>query len=65
MTSEEPKVSQTGRYSTNETCTILGIHRATLHRYTMGSKIRCGFRKANRRRFYLGSEIMRFWKAQY
>lgn len=34
MTSEEPQVSQTGRYSINETAELLGIHRNSLRTYT-------------------------------
>lgn len=64
ITSEEPKVSQTGRYSVTETCGILNISRVTLYRLTNSRFIRCGYRRESGRKFYLGSEILRFWKAQ-
>ena len=63
MASEEPRVSAGGRYSIGETCAALGIHRNTLRRYTESGMIRCGFRRATRAKFYLGSEILRFWRA--
>lgn len=65
MTSLEPKVADTGRYSINETCEALGIHRNTLYQHTRDNLIKCGFRRANARKFYLGSEIIRYWKSQY
>ncbi len=64
MTAIEPQVSLTGRYSIGEASAILGINRSTLRRYTNAGYIKCGFRRESARRFYLGSEILRFWRAQ-
>jgi DNA-binding transcriptional MerR regulator len=64
MIATEPQVSMTGRYSSKETSTLLDIHRNTLRNYTNNGDIKCGYRKTNGRRFFLGSEILRFWKAQ-
>lgn len=63
MTSLEPNVSPTGRYNINEAISILDIDRKTLYNYTKSGKIKCGFRRCNGRKFYMGSEIMRLWKA--
>jgi len=65
MTSTEPIVAVTGRYSVKDASIILGIDRKTLWRHTTEGQIKSGFRRANRRRFYTGSEILRYWKAQY
>jgi predicted site-specific integrase-resolvase len=64
MTTELPNVHPTSRYSVTETCQILGIHRNTLRRYTAEGRIKMGVRKATIRKFYLGSEIMKFWQLQ-
>ena len=64
MVTTEPKICMAGRYSIEETCNLLGVHRHTLRRYTEKGKIRCGVRRATSRKFYLGSEILRFWKAE-
>lgn len=64
ITSEEPQVTMTGRYSVTDTCKHLGIHRNTLRRATEAGNIKCGFRKDTARKFYLGSEIKRFWESQ-
>lgn len=52
VTSNEPKVIATSRYSINETCELLGITRKTLQKYTMFGLIKCGFRKATMKKFY-------------
>lgn len=64
MTTEEPKVTPTGRYSSNEAAKALGIHRNTLRSYTDKGYIRCKFRRNTYRPFYMGSEILRFWRAE-
>jgi len=65
MVNEEPKVSDFGRYSAEETCKLLGIHRNTLSRWVKEGKVRFGIRRVNTRKFYLGREIKRIWRAQY
>lgn len=67
MTAQEPQVMATARYSIRQTCELLGIHRDTLRQYTDQQKIiKCGYRTIGNRKvkFYLGSEILRFWKRQ-
>lgn len=41
----------------------MGIHRNTLKKYTDAGAIKCGFRRESGRKFYAGSEILRFWRA--
>lgn len=64
ITALEPQVSTSGRYSVTEASAVLGIHRNSLRKYTELGLIKCGFRKHTARKFYLGSEILRFWRAQ-
>ena len=64
MVHDEPKVNKEGRYSVDETCAALGISRSTLRRHTNKGVIRCGIRRSNTRKFYTGSEIVRYWKSQ-
>ena len=63
MVNEEPKVADFGRYSIAETSKLLGIHRNTLLRWTKAGIIRFGVRRGTMRKFYLGREIKRFWRA--
>ena len=59
ITSEQPQVNPTARYTIKETCSILCIHRNTLRAY-----MKLGYIKptlgATRLRFK-GAEILRFW----
>ena len=64
MRSNEPQIKVTSRNNISETYNILGVHRHTLRRYTNKGKIRCGYHRVNGRKFYLGSEILRFWRSQ-
>lgn len=64
ITVAEPQVQANARYGVTDTCKLLGIHRNTLRKYTDEGKIKCGFRRETARKFYLGSEIRRFWVAQ-
>lgn len=64
ITPTEPNVNVTGRYSVTETSAALGIHRNSLRKYTELGLIKCGFRRHTARKFYLGSEILKFWRAQ-
>ena len=64
MITTEPKVDKDGRYSAKEAASLLGVSRSTLARDVKAGKIKCGIRRSNGRRFYLGMEIVRYWKAE-
>ena len=63
MTTSVPKVLPDDRYGVVESAKILGIHRNTLRAYTNEGLIKCGHRTKTRKRFYTGSELIRFWKS--
>ena len=68
VTSTEPVVDLTGRYTIKETSAILGIDRHTLGTYVKAGYIRPQFKRnpicMNKPRTrFLGSEILRFWRA--
>lgn len=63
MTSTEPQVLLTGQYTIKETCKALGISRETLRKYTEQGHINVKHRISNLRPFYVGKDIIRFWKA--
>lgn len=56
-----PEVRLDGRYSINDTCKFLGIHRHTLRKYTESGEIKSRLRQGGKTKFYLGSEILKFW----
>ena len=68
VTSIEPDVNPMGRYTVGETSEKLGIHRHTLRSYVRAGYIRPIFKRnpvyVNKPRIrFLGSEILRFWRA--
>lgn len=65
MKNEISQLSPNSRYTVTETCKLLGIHRNTLRKYTSLGRIKYGIRKSTGRRFYLGSEIIKFWSNQF
>jgi predicted site-specific integrase-resolvase len=64
MTTIEPVVAQNGRYNIKKTCEILNINRNTLRKYTLAGFIKCGYRPPCGRKFYLGKEIIKYWKKE-
>lgn len=63
ITNEEPNVKPNSRYTVMQTCKILTINRKTLSRYTSEGWIHCSYRQHPLKKFYTGSEIVRFWKS--
>lgn len=62
---DEPKVTPTSRYPIGEAAKLLGCDRGTLRRYCDRGLIKCGFRRVGQGgRFFTGSELLRFWRAQ-
>ena len=64
MVTEMPEVNPTSRYSVTETCRLLGIHKNSLRKYTITGRIKAGTRMSTAKKFYLGSEILKFWQRQ-
>lgn len=63
ITATEPVVNATSRYSIAEAAKILGVHRNSIINYTKSGLLKCGIRKATKRKFYTGIEILKFWRA--
>lgn len=58
----QPDVRLDGRYSIGDTCKALGIHRHTLRKYSEAGEIHYRLRQGGKKIFYLGSEIIKFWR---
>ncbi len=61
ITSVEPQVNPTERYTISQTCNLLGIHRNTLRSYVNAGYIK-SIQKIHGQRFK-GTEILRFWNS--
>ena len=64
MVTEMPEVTPSSRYTVMETCRLLGIHKNSLRKYTLTGRIKAGTRMSTAKKFYLGSEILKFWQRQ-
>ena len=64
MTPALSNVVKGGRYSTTEASQILGVNRSTLGRWIERGMIRCGYRRHNHRRFFEGTELIRFFNSR-
>lgn len=64
MVGERPSVNPTTRYTTAETCKLLGINRTTLHRYWKKQEIVKHIHRITLKPYYMGSDIMKFWCAE-
>lgn len=61
MVSEEPKVSDEGRYTTKEACALMGICPNTLRKWAKMGIVRKYRRKVSNKPFYKGRELKRVW----
>jgi predicted site-specific integrase-resolvase len=62
LTPDRPNAKLDGRYCINETCAMLGMTRQTLLKYSDSGEIRYRLRQNGKKKFYLGSEIIKFWE---
>lgn len=58
----EPQVADNGKYPATKAAKALDIHINTLRSKADAGLIRFGVSKSNGRRFFLGSEIKKFWR---
>lgn len=62
MRAEEPRLSDTGRYTMTEASNALGIHRNTLRRYWQQGKLKATYRKMDGRKLFTGFELKKLWR---
>lgn len=60
-----PNLPNSCRYPIGKAAKLLGIHRDTLRKKADDGLIKYGISRDNMRKFFLGSEINRYWKATY
>lgn len=61
MVKTEPHVIADKMYNVKEVCALLDIHRSTLSRHT-ADEIVCCVRITKREIYYLGEEILHYWR---
>lgn len=71
MTATEPEVVDSGRYPIGKVCKILDMDIKTVLKYSKKgedgkpAKLKYGIHASNKRKFYTGTDIKKFWKASY
>lgn len=63
MTVIEPNIPDKARMPIGRAAELLGISRDTLRIHTTNGLIKCGFNRANKRKFYTGAELKRYWRS--
>lgn len=65
MVSNIPSVEPTAKFELREVAALLGASKSSVARWTSLGMLRCGgIRRSNHRKFWTGSEILRFWRAE-
>jgi len=66
MTNTIPEVNPNARMELREAAEALGVDKSTIQRWTDDGRLKLGgIKQANNRKYWLGSELIRFWKSQY
>lgn len=62
MIKTQPNVSPSARYELREVAELLGVHKASILRWTKEGKMKSTARQVNSRKVWTGAEILRFWR---
>lgn len=66
MTRTIEHIEPCARLELREAASALAVDKSTIQRWTKDGLLRCaGIKKSNNRKYWLGSELIRFWKAEY
>jgi len=65
MTATKPEVEPTGRYSVRKTAEHLGISTRTVYRYINESILKAQYRKATKKPYITGLEIIKVWNQTF
>jgi predicted site-specific integrase-resolvase len=65
MTKTIEHIEPSARYELREAADALSVDKSTIQRWSHDGLLRFGIKKSNNRKFWLGSELIRFWKAEY
>jgi len=65
MIATPPEVEPVSRYSIADTAIKLGVSKRTIERYIKAGTLKAQYRKANKKPFVTGLEIVKAWQATY
>ena len=65
MIETEPRVKPTAKLSSKQTAAVLEIHPNTLRKYSDLGLIKFFISQANGRKYFTGTEILKFWNTKF
>lgn len=65
MTTTKPIIDPSARLELRDAAAALGVTKSTILRWSAEGRLACGVKKCNGRRFWTGSELIKFWKSEY
>lgn len=60
-----PDIPPTARLELREAVEALQVDKSTIQRWTNNGKLKCGIKKSNNRKYWLGSDLIKFWKSEF
>ena len=63
MTNTKPKVDENAKLELREAAHVLDVSPSTIQKWTAAGKLKCGMKRLNGRKFWLGRDIIRAWMA--
>lgn len=64
MTTGTPDISAEQRFSITQAAKVLGASISSIDRWTRMGLLRCHYRRHNGQRYWLGGDLLRFWKSE-
>lgn len=65
MIQVQPQVDPSARLELREVAALFRVSKSSVLRWTSSGLLRCGgLRRSNRRKYWTGAELIRFWKSQ-
>lgn len=60
-----PDIPPTARLELREAAEALQVDKSTIQRWTNNGKLKYGIKKSNNRKYWLGSDLIKFWKSEF
>lgn len=64
LTTNVPSIVETARLSVTQSAKALGVSPSSIDRWTREGLLRCHYHRHNSHRYWLGADLLRFWKSQ-
>ncbi len=65
MIATPPNIPPSARLELREAAAALQVDKSTIQRWTYEGRLRCGVKKSNKRKYWLGADLIKFWKSEF